>query len=125
MRNALAHAGKTQRRMVSAAIGTVFVQPDATTLLKFRRLLQTHDLTQAMFAQIKAYLRERGLLIADWRTNCTNKVQLCKKRFIMARCTDAKLTTRASGRPGQYGGCGWHRFCITKGRRRAVECALR
>jgi transposase-like protein len=31
MRNALAHAGKTQRRMVSAAIGTVFVQdaPDA------------------------------------------------------------------------------------------------
>ena len=26
MRNALAHASKTQRRMVSAAIGTVFVQ---------------------------------------------------------------------------------------------------
>jgi IS5 family transposase len=99
--------------------------PDATTLLKFRRLLQPHNLTQALFAQINAHLRERGLLIADWRTNCTNKVQLCKKRFIMARCTDAKLTTRASGRPGQYGGCGWHRFCITKGRRRAVECALR
>lgn len=32
MRNALVHAGGTQRRMVSAAIGTVFVQesPDAT-----------------------------------------------------------------------------------------------
>ena len=29
MRNALAHAGKTQRRMVSAAIGTVFVQGTA------------------------------------------------------------------------------------------------
>ena len=29
MRNALAHAGKTQRRMVSAAIGTVFVQDNA------------------------------------------------------------------------------------------------
>jgi hypothetical protein len=26
MSNALAHAGKTQRRMVGAAIGTVFVQ---------------------------------------------------------------------------------------------------
>ena len=26
MRNALAHAGKTQRRMLSAAIGTMFVQ---------------------------------------------------------------------------------------------------
>lgn len=29
MRNALAHAGKTQRRMLSAAIGTVFVQESA------------------------------------------------------------------------------------------------
>jgi putative transposase len=29
MRNALAHAGKTQRRMVSAAIATVFVQETA------------------------------------------------------------------------------------------------
>lgn len=31
MRNALAYAGKTQRRMVSAAIGTVFVQESADT----------------------------------------------------------------------------------------------
>jgi putative transposase len=31
MRNALAHAGKTQQRMVSAAIGTVFVQDSADT----------------------------------------------------------------------------------------------
>ena len=31
MRNALAHAGKNQRRMVSAAIGTVFVQDSADT----------------------------------------------------------------------------------------------
>jgi hypothetical protein len=30
MRNALAHAGKTQRRMVSAAIGTVFVRSPPT-----------------------------------------------------------------------------------------------
>jgi putative transposase len=29
MRNALAHADKTQRRMVSTAIGTVFVQDSA------------------------------------------------------------------------------------------------
>ena len=29
MRNAVAHAGKTQRRMVAAAIGTVFVQDSA------------------------------------------------------------------------------------------------
>ena len=37
--------------------------PDATTLLKFRRLLLTNDLTKALFDEINAHLAERGLLM--------------------------------------------------------------
>lgn len=37
--------------------------PDATTLLKFRRLLLDHDLTRALFEEINAHLAERGLLM--------------------------------------------------------------
>ena len=37
--------------------------PDATTLLLFRRLLETHQLTEAVFAQINAGLTEKGLLL--------------------------------------------------------------
>jgi transposase, IS5 family len=37
--------------------------PDATTLLKFRRLLQDNDLTRALFEQINAHLSEQGLLM--------------------------------------------------------------
>ena len=37
--------------------------PDATTLLKFRRLLEANDLTQRMFAAINATLTEKGLLM--------------------------------------------------------------
>ena len=37
--------------------------PDATTLLKFRRLLETHDLCQALFTAINADLAARGLLL--------------------------------------------------------------
>jgi IS5 family transposase len=37
--------------------------PDATTLLKFRRLLEAHELTEQIFAQINAHLSERGLLL--------------------------------------------------------------
>ena len=37
--------------------------PDATTLLKFRRLLETHDLCQALFSAINADLAARGLLL--------------------------------------------------------------
>jgi transposase, IS5 family len=37
--------------------------PDATTLLKFRRLLQDNDLTRALFDEISAHLAEHGLLM--------------------------------------------------------------
>ena len=37
--------------------------PDATTLLKFRHLLETHDLCKGLFAAINADLAARGLLL--------------------------------------------------------------
>ena len=39
--------------------------PDATTLLKFRRLLEEHDLTATLFKGINAHLAERGLLLRE------------------------------------------------------------
>ena len=36
--------------------------PHATTLLHFRRLLEQHDLTRAIFEAIKGHLAEQGLL---------------------------------------------------------------
>jgi IS5 family transposase len=39
--------------------------PDATTLLKFRRLLEAHDLCQGLFAAINADLTARGLLLRE------------------------------------------------------------
>jgi IS5 family transposase len=39
--------------------------PDATTLLKFRHLLEAHHLTEAIFAQVGALLSERQLLMRE------------------------------------------------------------
>jgi len=39
--------------------------PDATTLLKFRRLLETRDLCQGLLAAINADLAARGLLLRE------------------------------------------------------------
>ncbi len=39
--------------------------PDATTLLKFRRLLETHDLCKGLFIAINADLAARGLLLRE------------------------------------------------------------
>ena len=51
MRNVLAHAGQTQRRMVRAAIGTVFVHDTADTVRAQWR---------SVADQLKSKLRERG-----------------------------------------------------------------
>ena len=39
--------------------------PDATTLLKFRRLLEDNQLTQAIFERVNVHLGERGLLMRE------------------------------------------------------------
>ena len=39
--------------------------PDATTLLRFRRLLETHDLCKGLFSAINADLTARGLLLRE------------------------------------------------------------
>ena len=39
--------------------------PDATTLLKFRHLLEKHDLCATIFETINAHLEERGLLMRE------------------------------------------------------------
>lgn len=39
--------------------------PDATTLLKFRHLLERHQLTQRIFEEVNALLRERGVLLRE------------------------------------------------------------
>lgn len=39
--------------------------PDATTLLKFRRLLETHKLTERIFSAINVHLAEKGLTLKE------------------------------------------------------------
>ena len=39
--------------------------PDATTLLRFRRLLEAHQLTESIFNAINAHLAERGLFLRE------------------------------------------------------------
>ena len=39
--------------------------PDATTLLKFRHLLEAHDLTRQIFGEVSALLSERKLLMKE------------------------------------------------------------
>ena len=51
-------------RAMRAFVGGDLV-PDATTLLKFRHLLEEHRLTERLFAEINALLAERGAFLRE------------------------------------------------------------
>jgi len=50
------------RRFVGVELGDDRV-PDETTILRFRHLLEKHDLTEAMFSEIRSLLEEKRLLL--------------------------------------------------------------
>jgi IS5 family transposase len=53
---------QAMREFIGIGLGRENV-PDATTLLKFRRLAEQHDLTASILAEVNAHLTERGLLM--------------------------------------------------------------
>jgi hypothetical protein len=53
-----AEAGRTPSQLSLA-----WLLPDGTTLLKFRRLLETHKLGEALFAKVGEVLQTRGLKV--------------------------------------------------------------
>jgi IS5 family transposase len=53
---------QAMREFVGIDLGRESV-PDATTLLKFRRLLEQHELTATILAEVNAHLGEKGLLM--------------------------------------------------------------
>lgn len=66
MRNALAHAGKTQQRMVSAAIGTVFVQDSAgAARAKWRTVA---DQLRGKYPRLDALMDEAENDVRDFKT---------------------------------------------------------
>ncbi len=54
------------RHFVGIDLGQDLI-PDETTILKFRRLLERHGLSEAIFAEAQAVLREAGLLLQEGR----------------------------------------------------------
>ena len=72
--------------------------PDATTLLKFRRLLQDNDLTRALFDEINSHLAQQGLLmragtIVDATIIAAPSQRRTKVRRATPRCTRPRRAT--------------------------------
>jgi transposase, IS5 family len=53
---------ESMRRFVGIELGEDTI-PDESTILRFRHLLEQHELTRAIFAEIRGLLKEKGLLL--------------------------------------------------------------
>src|SRR5207302_8085387 len=73
--------------------------PDATTLLKFRHLLEAHNLTRRIFAEVNALLNERKLLIErrhhSWMPRSSRRLPRprTRARNAILRCTRPRKAT--------------------------------
>lgn len=53
---------ESMRRFAGFSLGDDAI-PDETTILNFRHLLEEHDLTASIFAEVTSYLEEQGLIV--------------------------------------------------------------
>lgn len=60
MEEALYEVGSMRAFAELSLVGPI---PDETTILNFRRLLETHELAGEIFAQVNGHLRRQGLML--------------------------------------------------------------
>jgi IS5 family transposase len=77
--------------------------PDATTLLKFRRLLEANRLTEAIFREINAHLSERGLLLREGTMVDATIIEAPSSTKNEARARDAEMHQTKKGNAWHFG----------------------
>jgi IS5 family transposase len=77
--------------------------PDATTLLKFRRLLEAHQLTEAIFREINAHLSERGLLLREGTMVDATIIEAPSSTKNETKARDAEMHQTKKGNAWHFG----------------------
>ena len=90
------------RRFVGTDLGRDFV-PDETTILKFRRLLERHALASAIFAEVQAVLREKGLLLQEGKTVDATLIHAPSSTKNRDRKRDPEMSSTKKGNQWYFG----------------------
>ena len=77
--------------------------PDATTLLKFRRLLETHDLCKGLFAAINADLATRGRRLREGTLVDATRIAAPSSTKNQAKQRDPEMHQTRKGHPWYFG----------------------
>src|SRR5699024_1279796 len=77
--------------------------PDATTLLRFRRLLERHELGAKLFAEIGAHLQEEGLSIGTGTIVDATLISAPSSTKNRERARDPEMHQTRKGRQWYFG----------------------
>jgi IS5 family transposase len=77
--------------------------PDATTVLKFRRLLERHQLTAQLFDAINAHLAERGLLLREGTLVDATIIAAAPSTKNLAHARDCEMHQTKKGNEWYFG----------------------
>ena len=90
------------RQFVGIDLGRDFVA-DETTILKFRRLLERHALSQAIFAEVQVMLREQGLLLQEGKTVDATLIHAPSSTKNRDRKRDPEMSSTKKGNQWYFG----------------------
>lgn len=89
-------------RSMRAFVGGDLV-PDATTLLKFRHLLERHRLTERLFAEINALLAERGAFLREGTIVDATIIAAAPSTKNQAKARDPEMHQTKKGNAWHFG----------------------
>lgn len=77
--------------------------PDETTILHFRHLLERHDLTEAIFAEVNAHLAEKGVILRAGTLVDATIIEAPSSTKNKARARDPEMTSTRKGNTWHFG----------------------
>jgi IS5 family transposase len=93
---------ESMRRFVGIELGEDTV-PDETTILRFRHLLERHNLTEAMFAEVKGLLEEKRLLLRAGTIVDATIIQAPSSTKNRERARDPEMRQTKKGNQWHFG----------------------
>jgi IS5 family transposase len=93
---------ESMRRFAGVELGEDTV-PDETTILRFRHLLERHQLTEAIFAEVRSLLSERGLLLRSGTIVDATVITACSSTKNEAKERDPEMSSTKKGANWHFG----------------------
>lgn len=77
--------------------------PDETTILNFRRLLETHQLAESLFAEVNNHLKSKGLLLREGTLMDATIINAPPSTKNRQRQRDPEMKPTRKGKPWYFG----------------------